>query len=67
MAEVNISPPVGCSPKPPIITYLSTIEEEKVISNAESTESDITAYPTSSHKVSFLILVLVCLDFGLSL
>lgn len=51
MAEVNILP-VGCSPKPPTISDLSPVEEEKVISISESTESTI-ASPPYGHKVSF--------------
>ncbi|RVX23893.1 Aquaporin NIP1-1 [Vitis vinifera] len=49
MAEVNILP-VGCSPKPPTISDLSPVEEEKVISISESTESTI-ASPPYGHKI----------------
>ena len=51
MAEVNILP-VGCSPKPPTMSDLSPVEEEKVISISESTESNIANQPYG-HKVSF--------------
>ncbi|RVW18168.1 hypothetical protein CK203_106883 [Vitis vinifera] len=44
MAEVNILP-VGCSPKPPTMSDLSPVEEEKVISISESTESNIANQP----------------------
>ncbi|XP_034689569.1 nodulin-26-like [Vitis riparia] len=49
MAEVNILP-VGCSPKPPTMSDLSPVEEEKVISISESTESTI-ASPPYGHKI----------------
>ncbi|RVW85991.1 hypothetical protein CK203_041481 [Vitis vinifera] len=49
MAEVNILP-VGCSPKPPTMSDLSPVEEEKVISISESTESNIANQPYG-HKI----------------